>query len=217
MTHIVNWGCVQVQFDRQLPVLNPDLRVCASKVATYTALAAAKVPCPEWTHGILSAIDWNVPYLGRRDGLSGGRGITIYAAHAAPTHAHDFYTKLIDCRREYRVHVFDSRVIAVQKKLLRNATSVIHNHANGVTFQWVGPEAATIQEDDRHDLCQMAKDAVAVVGLDFGAVDIIQERETDAFYVLEVNSAPGIRTDQVYTAYREAFRSYVVDEHKGAL
>jgi D-alanine-D-alanine ligase-like ATP-grasp enzyme len=39
----------------------------------------------------------------------------------------------------------------------------------------------------------IAKRAVAAVGYDFGAVDMVQEENTGAWYVLEVNSAPNIK------------------------
>ena len=39
---------------------------------------------------------------------------------------------------------------------------------------------------------QLAIDAVQAVGLDFGAVDLIYNQHYNQFYILEVNTAPGL-------------------------
>ena len=50
--------------------------------------------------------------------------------------------------------------------------------------------------------------AIKVLGLDFGAVDIIYNKQEDKWYVLEVNTAPGIygtTLDKYVNAIMRAF------------
>lgn len=49
-----------------------------------------------------------------------------------------------------------------------------------------------VPETQTREIIALAKKAVAALNYDFGAVDIIRERGTNKFYVLEVNSAPGL-------------------------
>ncbi len=207
MTHVVNWGCVRLRFD-YYSVLNADLRIAASKVVAYAALEHAGIAHPYMFADAEAAMTCGQPFLGRRDGLSGGRGIVVYQEGQKPA-SHDFYTQLIACRREYRLHVFNDHIIAIQKKLIADARSIIHNHDNGVTFQHIPDQAFNIGTNTTREIKDMAINAVRAVNLDFGAVDFIQEQGTNKLYVLEVNTAPGIRTDSIYNAYLAAFRLYV--------
>lgn len=209
----VNWGCVRLseypRFHNDEDILNCNLRVASSKIETFSALDIANVPHPRMFASAEEATASGVPFLGRTDRLCAGRGITIYEAGSVPQR-HDFYVAVIPCRREFRVHVFQDKAIAIQKKLVANATSIIHNHDNGVTFQYFEREALNrYGPRTMARMIEMAIEAVRAVGLDFGAVDIIQEQETSRLYVLEVNSAPGIRTEQIYIAYLNEFAQFV--------
>jgi glutathione synthase/RimK-type ligase-like ATP-grasp enzyme len=54
----------------------------------------------------------------------------------------------------------------------------------------------------------MAAMAVDCLGLEFGAVDMIQKKDTDSFYVLEVNTRPGLE-GQTTENYAKAFAEYL--------
>jgi glutathione synthase/RimK-type ligase-like ATP-grasp enzyme len=101
---------------------------------------------------------------------------------------------------EFRVHVFKDVIIDVtHKKVKKGAENVnrqIRNHANG----WV------YCRENIHvpgDVFKQALAAVAALGLDFGAVDVIWNHKEQQAYVLEVNSAPGLE-GQTLTSYKEA-------------
>lgn len=199
----VNWGCT-----RGVPeeALNANVCISISKVETFAALDAAGVPHPQ----LLTreeAGSCGSSYLGRRDLLSGGRGITIYEAGEEPTQRHDFFTRLISCRREWRAHVFNGEIIGIQKKRLAEASSPIHNHENGVLFQHIPLEDFNIGTLTTASFREMVISAIRAVGLDFGAVDILQENDTNNLYVLETNSAPGIVSEPTFAAYLRAFET----------
>lgn len=117
------------------------------------------------------------------------------------------YTEYVKKRDEFRVHVFDGRVIDVQRKM--RASSVpnedvnwrIRTHGNGFVFgrNDVTPDDSVIEE---------AINAVQVLSLDFGAVDVIWNEHNKQAYVLEVNTAPNLVGTTVIK-YAEAFNGYI--------
>lgn len=202
MRQHVNWGCSYLSnsIDSADNVLNFNIGNAISKIAAFQCFEQCGIPHPYVFENANAAQQSGDAFLGRRDGLSGGRGIIIYEAGAMPAQ-HDFYTRIINTRREFRFHVFQGDIIAIQKKLLSNATSIIHNHDNGVIFQHYEQERFNIGERTTAAIKEMAVAAVEAVGVHFGAVDIIQEWGTNKLFVLEVNTAPGITSEPVYNAY----------------
>lgn len=102
------------------------------------------------------------------------------------------YTKGITAsRREYRVHVFQDKVIYIQKKKRRdgyqgneNYSNIVRNHHTG----WIYSNQNA--EDINRAGINEALKSITALGLDFGAVDIITRGEEA--WVLEVNTAPGM-------------------------
>lgn len=118
------------------------------------------------------------------------------------------YTRAIANAGEYRVHVFNGRVILYQKKSRR-----VDDDGNVVTAEGAEADVRNLESNwvyrtgnlrrlERVEL--LAIDAVRALGLDFGAVDIIMDGE-GAVYVLEVNTAPGLGNTNTREAYRRAF------------
>lgn len=99
-----------------------------------------------------------------------------------------------DCPKEYRVHVIDGRVVKVQEKCQpamfpntgHGEVDVIRTHRNGWVFQI--PE---LPKRDRGPIKNEARNAVAALGLDIGAVDVGVMRNGQPM-VFEVNTAPGL-------------------------
>jgi hypothetical protein len=89
-----------------------------SKVESYQTFAAAGVPTLEFTTDPDEALTWNsgdqgCRILARRDGLSSGRGISIFEPNSVPRGSiamhnrdADFFAKYFKKTHEYRVHVF---------------------------------------------------------------------------------------------------------------
>lgn len=184
----VSWGC-------PLNATGPTLNARASSVSKMQELAilrAAGVRVPRtWP-----ASAWNQnlprPILARKAKHKGGRdirlvqtlkGLQVWAAKR------DFFSEYIANDREYRVFIYRSAHLGTYEKVLRHPElqhrAVGRNYHNGYAFELVReaniPRAAV----------EAAKAAIVAMGLDFGAVDIIHGRDGN-YYVLEVNTAPGV-------------------------
>jgi hypothetical protein len=100
------------------------------------------------------------------------------------------YTEYIPKRAEYRFHVFGGRVIDVQEKRKKrefgdDRNTRIRNVNNGYVYCRDGvnpPDGAA----------DLAIRAVAALGYQYGAVDVIYNERRNQSYVLEVNSRPGL-------------------------
>lgn len=142
--------------------------------------------------------------LGRNFNHTQGRDVVVaHTLQEARLANSQFFVAYIPKVREYRLHVFGDRVIYTQVKRLEHPeqadpNAVVWNHKNGY--------ALNTQEGLRLNQTRIeaAVKAVAALGLDFGAVDLIVD-EKGQEYVLEVNTAPGLEAKSL-RAYVEAFR-----------
>lgn len=118
------------------------------------------------------------------------------------------YTKYIKSRAEFRVHVFDGRVISWSRKIRNPATTPtnwdIRSHDNGFIF------ARNTEVRPSDEVLAAAVACVGQLGLVFGGVDVLMKRDGSAF-ILEVNTAPGIE-GQTAQAYAEAVLQFISRE-----
>lgn len=166
------------------------------------------VPIPEWTTSRDQAQTWagNDHLVYARQRLQGhsGEGIEVYRINQVVERA-PLYTKgIVGARREYRVHVVGGKVALVQLKKRRNGAGTATGEADTVRNLDSGWVYAVSDARPSRIVLEAAVNAIAAIGLDFGAVDIIAkgrkggEREC---WVLEVNTAPGQRGDTTVTVY----------------
>jgi hypothetical protein len=121
------------------------------------------------------------------------------------------YTKGINARGEYRVHVVNGEVILYQKKSRRvdedgevDTPDEDETEVRNLETGWVY-RTGNLRRLERVE--QLAIQAVDVLGLNFGAVDIIMDTNGDVF-VLEVNTAPGLGNEETLNAYVEALNVF---------
>lgn len=203
---VVNWGCYGVPSYHRVLNSNQAVEIATSKLATYEVLRRTKVAVPDWTTYRGRAQQWandGNRVLGRdQDRGSEGSGITIYEAGSS-VGQHRFYCKYVRKEREFRVHVFQGRVIDMQEKLKRSGGSLayVRNTANGYIFgrQGLSDNPCPVEVTD------LAVRAVKELGLDFGGVDVGYSQRFGVF-VYEVNTAPGIDGTTV-TKYVEAIKN----------
>lgn len=200
---VINWGTTGQDG------LNNPLAVerATDKRLTLHALSNAGIACPDYSTDREEAVNW----LEEGSGVvcrtlaraSAGKGIVIAGSQEELVDA-PLYTRYIKKVEEYRVHVFNGRVIDVQRKA--RSTDVpdeqvnwqVRTHANGFIFAREGVELPV----EAQALCI---DAVAALGLDFGAVDIVYNAKKNQYYVLEINTAPGLE-GQTLISYADAIQ-----------
>lgn len=207
---IVNWGTstIEREYSDQVTILNHPNNVAKAinKRLTFTALKEANVPIPEFvTNRNDVSEDWNQIVV--RHTLTGhsGEGIEIIdKGNNIPLAP--LYVEYIKKIAEYRVHVGGDKAIFIQQK--RRDRGVpddrvnwkVRNLEGGFIFAHKDIEL-TAQE---HGLISsIAVDAIKALGLDFGAVDIIHNKDR-GFFVLEINTACGL-TGETIEKYRQYF------------
>jgi hypothetical protein len=114
------------------------------------------------------------------------------------------YTEGILKGREYRIHINKwSGVFAIQQKKRRNGIendNLIRSHKSGWVYtNNITPIPQVITESMERTLCQI----LTWIGLDFGAFDVIVKN--DVMYILEVNTAPGLKSPTLIEQYRKQF------------
>lgn len=178
----INWGRATASSQ-----LNPDISNVTNKRIMRELFRDNDVPMPKlltFDEAIAAIMDGK-KVVGRPDRHTKGRGLwiceTAYnlrkaregtARKQAATH----FMEYVDAPKEFRVHVFLGKSIRISEKLFEDETRKSYT-----TIKPTGKKAK---------LREAAKAAVAAVGLDFGAVDILSDGER--VWVLEVNAAPGL-------------------------
>lgn len=206
---VINWGSTTAApFSRwgSLPVINSARAVglAANKVAAFMALTRQGVMTVPWTTIASHAASWSqcgATVVARTlVNSSQGRGIVLVQPGTPMAHA-PLYTKYIPRCHEYRVHVAFGKVIDYAKKRRSNGAEInefIRSHDNGWVFCRENVSLPSIVESE-------CKAAIAALGLDFGAVDVLYKEMDNRAWVLEVNTAPGLEGSTL-TKYIEAFK-----------
>jgi glutathione synthase/RimK-type ligase-like ATP-grasp enzyme len=194
---LINWGstCVPKWYSSDLDILNKfeNVNLAKDKLQTFNTLKNNNISCVDFTTDRQEAESWLEQgysvYCRQTTTGFGGQGIVIATDVSELVNA-KLYTKAINIRAEYRVHVFNGEVIAYVKKRRHledeptELESRIRNHSNGWIFTRENLKRLERVED-------MAIQAVKALGLDFGAVDIVRGQDNTC-YVLEVNTACGL-------------------------
>lgn len=200
---VINWGTAGSDG------LNPSHAVAAAcnKRDCLHILRDNSIPIPDFTNNRAEAGNWidEGSLVVCRTLLRGsaGNGIIIAEDKDSIVDA-PLYTRYIKKRHEYRVHVFNGEVIDVQRKARSSSVEDadvdwrVRTHDNGFVF---------VREDvdvPQH-VKSMCIDSVAGLGLHFGAVDIVHNERQNQFYVLEINTAPGLE-GQTIISYADAIQ-----------
>ncbi len=219
---IINWGSslpIESWNNGRRTLLNKPYAVslACDKLKTFkTLLPHVGINIPKfWTPANFQEAqqlldDGTTPILLARSLLSGhsGTGITVLRrGERIPENAKIVveYTKK---KAEYRAHVVDGEVILLIQKRKRSGVeqtpdqALIRSHDNGWVF------ACNDVDNPPEMLKPMCIKAVAALGLDFGAVDVIVGQDNSVF-ILEVNTAPGLEGETTINAYRDAFQQMV--------
>lgn len=207
---VINWGSTSLPNLDEVTVYNPAVVVAnaISKRESYTRWAGQP-----WALPLITAPEEGCSYLLRRDGLSGGRGIGLWTSGFLPPNMseHDFLVPLFRKTHEFRVHVAFGRALGISQKRARRlfpVNRVIRSHDNGWIFSY---NNLILIEEDKARIMSAAVDAVFLLGLDFGAADVLAKltqdtpRRVKSFKICEINTAPGVE-QRTLSLYARAFK-----------
>lgn len=210
----INWGASKINRDYGMVAgiyNHPDnVGIAANKLKTFLALDGV-VPIPDYTTDLVEAQEWlnSGITVVERHTLTGhsGEGIRLVEFDEELSVDAKLYVQYIKKEREYRLHVFRDEVFFVQRKA--RALDVpddevnwkVRNHANGFIYANQNIELPDVAKE-------MAVEAIQTLGLDFGAVDMIYNARQNKFYVLEINTAPGLQGSTL-EAYVKKFQELV--------
>lgn len=193
---VINWGCGSaLPYDNILNTTEAVSRASNKRLA-FEAMAEAGVEVPRFTTDVVEASEWGTDVVCRHK-LTGhsGEGIEIVEA-GNPLPAAPLYVEYVKKKHEYRIHVglmpHTPYQIIDQQRKARNRDIPdeevdwkVRNHGNGFIFMREGVDLGPVA-------LALAGNAIEALGLNFGAVDIIYNEHLDKYYVLEVNTAPGL-------------------------
>ena len=198
---IINWGAGTLpdQVMACQTILNKPhaIRNASNKLKSFELFQQAGVSIPQFftryedAREYLEAGQGNTSIVCRTK-LNGhsGDGIIISDNNDALVPA-PLYTAYVKKQEEYRYHVFMGQVVDIQRKARKRDVPddavnwKVRNLDGGFIFAREGVVESPVASEE-------AVKAVAALGLDFGAVDLIYNAREDKYYVLEVNSAPGL-------------------------
>jgi hypothetical protein len=164
------------------------------------ARAGISIP-PTWTpeeggtklKPLFGGIDLSFPLLARKKNHMHGKDIMpVLQVEEIPFRYRaggEFFTQYINRETEFRVWVYRRRHLATYQKVMKYPEKyrfIGCNYRNGFMFDIVR------RENLPQPAIDLAAKAVQALQLDFGAVDVLLGKD-GKFYVLEVNTAPGVQ------------------------
>lgn len=216
---IINWGNSSGEIGEGRTINNQAAVATASnKLSTFNLLKdkdGIRIPTFTTDRGVAGGWLNDGIHVVCRTRLNGHSGAGIVLA-TKPDELVDapLYVQYVKKQKEFRVHAAFGEVIDVQEKRKRSGMSEdelaqvnyqVRNHHTG----WVYCRE-DIQEPT--GLREMAIHTILLLGLDFGAVDLIWNEKRNEVFVLECNTAPGLEGTTV-VKYAEAFVKALHNHH----
>lgn len=167
-----------------------------NKVDVLTELCSSGIKTPHFQYEEPYFMD-NKKWLARKANGFGGEDVIMVDSYEhweeLRSNGYAFLSEYIDKVAEFRVHVFNNKVLCVTRKKPENEDMDIHDYlAWNHNFGFVQTEFKNVFYNEI--LGKISIDALEAIGYNFGAVDIIVNKY-GVPYVLEVNSAPSLSTD----------------------
>lgn len=211
----INWGASKIDREIEAAIIinNPKaVGIASDKLLSFRKFKEAGVCTPEFTESQEEASKWLaegfVVVARTKLRAHSGEGIVIHDPDTAEdVTAAKLYTKYIPKSEEYRVHMYKNGAAFFVQRKARNkdipdekVNWKVRNHGNG--FIYANQDIKMQGQRDAYKECHKA---IVALGLDFGAVDIVYNLKKGKYYVLEVNTAPGL-SGSTLEAYVNLFK-----------
>lgn len=189
-----------VNYGRDYEYANLNRNVIFNKLTVYEKLKEAGILEPRLFYKGENIPTDAFPLLARKCYHSQGRDI-IYIHNREQLEneledfMYDFLVEYINKTSEYRVHILgDEAFVSVKFNAEGDGDPIVRSHKN----KWRQIE---YNGEFKDELIELGKKVMNVLQYDFGAIDIIRERQN--LYVLEINASPGLefRKLKIYSNY----------------
>lgn len=208
---LIRWGnTVQVNTDKQSVVYNKveAIKISNSKGACRKFLQEKGIPVPKtWlSNEIGENTDCVYPLIGRPEHHGQGKHFFVCKdaneVKAAINNGCSYFSEVYDKNREFRVHCFLGKVLAIMEKPKPKGAQIQWNRA-------LNDEPFTVLDRNKwpKEVVLTALRAVKTCGLDFSGVDIMSNDNLPIKAVIcELNTAPTLSSsDYVSSKYAKAF------------
>lgn len=210
---VINWGSVSPlpERTRGVRIVNTPSSVAevSNKLLFFNKMEGIQVNDRRVTPKFFTTREQARDFLRAKGGAivcrtvlsgSGGAGIVIADSEGQLVDA-QLFTRYIPKQSEWRCHFVGKTIIDTQRKAKRLDSEEgewrVRNLENGFIYaRDTSPPAAVMA---------VAEKVVEVTALDFGAIDLIYNNQSNRAYCLEINSAPGLQ-GQTVVSYANAFR-----------
>ncbi len=218
-SYVINLGTTE-EFPFDGGIVNPRemVRAASNKKQARISFQEASVPAPKLFLRGREVTKADLPVIGRTSYHNKGKGFwfckTLDDVQRAVKRGATHFLEFVPQTREYRVHTFCKRkafgkesretndYVSVklaekvwQGKNRPDPAKIQKNHE----FGWVFLGQQDRREEELDVVRYAAKQAIAALGLDFGAVDVMYKIKDKRPYVLEVNSTPSLADDNANT------------------
>jgi hypothetical protein len=215
---ILNWGAAistgDIHIQHRAP-LNFNSKTLSNKLKffNWTTSVSLSGNTPAFTDNWGIATNWlggGHTVVARQNlNLSGGEGIVLVRPGEEIPQC-PLYTKYIKKNSEYRVHFVkkgeEFYTFWQKKKFVEGDVAdpankfQIRNHKNGWLF-------SSINFETPQYVLKTAEKFIKKIPLEYGALDIIYNEQSESAYVLEVNTAPGL-SEKTVEFYANALKDY---------
>jgi glutathione synthase/RimK-type ligase-like ATP-grasp enzyme len=222
---LIRWGssAPSPKFPKRVLNNKNAISLASDKFTSLLKLKEGNIPVPkllpitelqQLTLKEIMSKGLSLPVLARKPKHTRGRDILLCLQNKDIRRAvrweKTFIIEYIPTEREYRVHVFGNEIIRTSQKVLMSRDNYLpymrnddHNH----TFR--NPRVQLTEHQK-----SVAINAVKVLGLDFGAVDMVISDDGNPF-VLEINTGPSLIENGI-EIYEQKFRN-IIQEMTNAL
>lgn len=216
---VIRWGNSQSLVHANIEVNSSDaIRAACRKKQALDVLHREGVQVPPFSSlpQVQEDVDFYIPGFLRTSFHQGGKGLAYVRTRQEFDRVacqYSYVIKEIKKVREYRVHVGNwpqvEPLLFVQRKLRQedaDPTSVVWNFRGGWTLNY--RELSVVNQR----VIENAQRAVQALGLDFGAVDVLEDIGGGA-WVVEVNTAPSLKIQSSQHFYLDFFRA-IINEYQ---
>ncbi|MCK9371093.1 hypothetical protein M0R04_14370 [Candidatus Dojkabacteria bacterium] len=186
---IIRWGSRKYFNGNQINTAEA-IEKASNKILCRKLLEEARLPVPTLT-------ETDFPVIGRPPRHHSGHGFYVcYTPRdvlIAKRKGAIYFSKFYPKQNEYRVHVAGGKCILMSIKEGNKNKFIWNKRKNGFWFRHMR-RSDWLYDEQLMDIVRTAKEAIKMLGLDFGAVDILADAEDGQpdFVICEINTAPAL-------------------------